>query len=310
MKKKISFVTTVLNEEGSVKSFLESLDKQTKMPDEVVIVDGGSSDDTIAKIKSSKLKVQNLKILIKKGNRAMGRNEAIKNCTGNIIVCSDAGCVLDKNWLKNIVEPFKNKEVDVAAGFYEPIVSSIFEKSLACYTCVMPDDVNKNFLPSSRSIAFKKEVWEKVGGYPENLETCEDLVFAKKLKKKEFRFKVEKNAIVFWPQRKNIFQAFRQFLNYAIGDGKAFYIRPQVPFLFVRYLLGISLLGVYSISKAPFWLFAIGYLLFTYLVWSIWKNYKYVKHSKAFLYLPCLQLISDWAVILGMIIGFLKRFAR
>ena len=303
---KISLITTVLNEENAIGFFLESVSKQTVSPDELIIVDAGSKDATVSSMKRIKTRV-----IVKKGNRSAGRNIAIKNSSGDIIAVSDAGCILDKNWLKNITKPFENKDVDVVAGFYKPRTGSIFEECLATYTCVMPDKVDpKNFLPSSRSVAFRREAFKKVRGYPENLNTCEDLVFDKKLKKAGFKFQFAKKAIVYWPQRKNIFQATKQFLNYAIGDGQALYIRPQTPLLFARYFFGLILVIFYFTTKSALLLSIIYYLLSIYLIWSVWKNYKYVKHPKAFIYLPALQITSDMAVICGMTLGFLKRFMR
>jgi len=51
-KNKASFITTVLNEENTIESLLGSLINQTKKPDEIIIVDGGSSDKTIRKIEN------------------------------------------------------------------------------------------------------------------------------------------------------------------------------------------------------------------------------------------------------------------
>ena len=141
------------------------------------------------KIKDYRLKIKGkgieFKLIIKKGNIAIGRNEAIKNANNEIILVSDVGCILDKDWVKNISAPFEDKKVDVVAGFYEPIADSVFEKCLATYTSVMPDKIDpENFLPSSRSVAFKKSAWKEVGGYPEWLDTCEDLYFARELKRK------------------------------------------------------------------------------------------------------------------------------
>ena len=47
---KISFVATVFNEEKTITALLDSLFKQTKMPDEIIIVDGGSLDSTLSRI--------------------------------------------------------------------------------------------------------------------------------------------------------------------------------------------------------------------------------------------------------------------
>jgi glycosyltransferase involved in cell wall biosynthesis len=161
---KVSLITTVLNEEKSIKSFLASVQGQARLPDEFIIVDGGSTDLTIERIKTHELKIKNLILIRKKGNRSTGRNEAIRHSTGSIIAVSDAGCILEKNWLKNIIKPLGNKDIDIASGFYRPIADSIFGKSLSAYTCVMPDKIDrKNFLPSSRSVDFRKEAWKKVG---------------------------------------------------------------------------------------------------------------------------------------------------
>ena len=169
---KVSFITTVYNEENTIVQLLDSLSKQSRMPDEIIIVDGMSTDGTVDKIKNYNSK---FKIIQKKGNRAVGRNEAIKSSSGDVIVCSDAGCLLDKDWVKNIIEPFKNKEINVVAGYYKGLPQNIFQKCIVPYVLMMPDRVHpKNFLPATRSIAFRKSIWEKVGGFPEKFSHNED----------------------------------------------------------------------------------------------------------------------------------------
>lgn len=296
---KVSFITTVYNEEGTIKSLLNSLEKQTVTPDEIIIVDAKSSDKTVQIINDCKNNFKKSKIYLysKNGNRSIGRNAAIQKAKGNIIIATDAGCILDKKWVERLTLPFKNPKIDVVAGFYKPVTTNTFEKSLACYTCVMEDKVDYDFLPSSRSVAFRKIAWEKVGGYPENLNTCEDLIFARKLKRAGFTFKVVKNAIVYWPQRKNIIEAAKQFFQYAVGDGQAHYIRSNTWFLFARYIIGLAL---FFISKP---MLLLCFLL--YIIWSISKNYRYVNHSAAIFYLPLLQIVSDIEVIAGTTWGMM-----
>lgn len=121
------------------------------------------------------------KLFFKKGNRAVGRNEAIERATGEVVLCSDAGNILNKNWIKNISEPFYDSKVDVVAGYYRSLSKNVFQKCLAPYVLVMEDRVDpKNFLPATRSIAFRKAVWEKIGGFPEEYSHNEDYVFAQK----------------------------------------------------------------------------------------------------------------------------------
>jgi GT2 family glycosyltransferase len=72
---------------------------------------------------------------------------------------------------------------------------------------------------SSRSIAFKKECWKKVGGYPD-LTTGEDTQFNIKLIENGFNFYFAKDAIVYWKMRKNWKEFFKQFYKYGVGDRK------------------------------------------------------------------------------------------
>lgn len=307
---KVTFIATVYNEESTISDLLQSLFSQSSLPDEVIIIDGGSSDRTVTRIKNKKIKVKNyngkFKILVKKGNRATGRNEAVRNSSNEIIVCSDAGCTLDKNWVKNITEPFKNPKVDVVAGYYKGYAKTIFQKCLIPYVLVMPDKVDKNnFLPATRSIAFKKSVWQKIGGFPEEFSNNEDYVFAKKLKKINTNIVFEQRAIVCWTPIDNIKDALIMFYRFAKGDAESHIFRRKIILLFFRYIIGLLLIIFYAISKSYIILSALCLLLFIYVSWSIIKNYKYVRDFKAIFYLPLIQFTSDIAVIWGTIVGYL-----
>ncbi len=306
MGQKVTLITTVKNEEGNIDGFFESILKQTRKPDEIVIVDGGSDDNTLLKLNRL-----NAVVIRKKGNRSIGRNIAIKVAKNSIIAVTDVGCVLDKYWLERLIKPFEKEDVDVVSGFYKAYTNGPFEECLASYTCTMSDKLNtKTFLPSSRSVAFRKKAWDKVRGYPEKLNTCEDLVFDLKLKQANFTFVMVQNAIVYWPQRTNIVQAAKQFFSYAQGDGQARYFRWTTPFLFARYILGVFVFFCAFILES-YLLFAVLFLAFVgYLVWAVYKNARYVRNWKKFIYLPLLQLVSDVTVIVGTTLGYITSLRR
>ena len=311
---KISFIATVLNEEKTIDAFVKSILLQTKKPDEIIIVDGGSSDNTVAKIKNqiSKIKYQksSFKLLVKPGNRSVGRNYGILKATGDIVLISDAGCFLDKRWAEKIVEPFKNKTVDVVAGYYKGKPSSIFERCLVPYVLVMPDKIDpENFLPATRSMAFKKSVWEKVGGFPERFSNNEDYVFANNLKKIKSKIVFKKDAIVNWRPRKNLKDTFKMFFRFALGDAESKIYRQKVLFIFARYLILFYLFFLAFVYKSIALSLFILISLIAYIVWSMIKNYKYCKNKKALFYLPVIQLASDFAVLLGTSIGFTKNIS-
>lgn len=309
---KISFITTVYNEESAINVLLNSLFAQSKVPDEIIIVDGGSSDRTVAKIKNEKLKAKNyngkFEVIVKKGNRALGRNEAIKQSSGDIIVCSDAGCILDKDWVKNIIKPFDDPKVDIVAGYYEGKAKTSFEKCIIPYFLIMKDRVNENsFLPATRSIAFKKLTWERVGEFDEQYSYNEDYVFAKKLKKIKAKIVFRKDAIAYWLPKKNLREAIASFFNFAFGDAQAKIFRPKVGLLFLRYFLVLILLVIFFTTNSTFFLKVLIGLIVCYILWAIIKNFKYVRLLAALYYLPLIQISSDLAIMLGTVKGLSTR---
>ena len=102
---KSSFIATVFNEEKNIESFLDSLLNQTEKPNEIVIVDGGSKDKTYEILKEYSKKNKLIKVYQEKGsNIARGRNIAISKAKEDIILVSDAGCILDKDWIRDPME--------------------------------------------------------------------------------------------------------------------------------------------------------------------------------------------------------------
>ncbi len=321
---KISFVATVFNEEKTVTALLDSIFKQTRLPDEVVIVDGGSRDLTVAKIKNEKLKMKNdnekLKIFIKpKSTIAQGRNYGIEKATGDIIVMSDAGCVLQRDWLEKITEPFIKENADIVAGFYRMIGSTPLQKALSVFLGIPRERFDQNkFLPSARSIAFKKTLWKKIGGFNEKLERAgEDTQFNYEALKLGAKFVRVKDALVDWEVPKNLWEGLRKFYIYAKGDVQAgIWWHPtqristhnlKIFSVFVRYAVGIMLFAL--AFKYEILGFILALFILAYFVYPIWKMRDVVTDFRARLWLPIMQIGSDIAVVAGTSRGLLKSLA-
>lgn len=306
-----SLIATVKNEEKSIQKFLDSIKNQTKKPDEVVIVDGGSADNTVQEIKKYTSRIKNLKVITKKGNRSVGRNEAIKNSVHDIIACTDAGNILDPDWIKNIIQPFQKQGADVVAGYYKGKVASTFQKCVIPYVLVMPDRLHADsFLPATRSMAFKKSIWQKAGKFSEKYSHNEDYIFAKKLRKMGAKIIFKKNAFVYWEPRENISQFYTMCKRFAYGDSEAGIYRPKVVFILGRYLIALLILSYIFLTGLYSLIFPVFILFLLYVIWAILKNYTYIKHWKAFIFLPILQLTSDIAVIIGTIGGVIERLRK
>ena len=225
-KMEVSVICTLKNEEISVKKFIGSILSQSKLPDEIVIVDGGSTDDTLEIINSyiKSDKVVPIRLIIKEDiNIAEGRNIAIENAKYDCIASVDAGCRADMDWLKNLLRPFEeDSSIDVVAGFFLPDAQSGYEEVVGELLYPKLENMNPDrFLPTSKSMVFKRRCWENVDGYPEWLYTGEDSLFDLKLKEEGYKFAFAKDAIVYWRPRPTLYKLFKQYFLYAKGATQA-----------------------------------------------------------------------------------------
>lgn len=261
MHYEVSIITTVLNEAESIEILLDSLARQTRQPDEVVIVDGGSTDGTLAKINGFAQAAEiPLKVLSLPGaNISQGRNLAIAASHGSLIAATDAGVRLENDWLEQLLAPFAgNDPPDAVGGFFVSAPQSTFELALGATTLPSAEEIDRaTFCPSSRSIIFRREVWQAVGGYPEWLDYCEDLLFDFALLDAGYTLGFAPRAIARFRPRPTLGAFFSQYYRYARGDGKADFWRYRHLIRYATYLLLLPLLLALSLWHSPFWLLAL-----------------------------------------------------
>ena len=83
---KLSLCITIRNEQESLVSLVESLFAQSRPPDEIIAVDGGSTDGTLELLHTYAARQQRLRVIaLDEANIAEGRNTAIANATHNYI---------------------------------------------------------------------------------------------------------------------------------------------------------------------------------------------------------------------------------
>ncbi len=249
----IALIATVLNEGDSLHHLLTSIAAQTCPPDEIIIVDGGSRDNTVA-ILESYIDRLPLRILVEPGcNISAGRNRAIAAAQSDLIAATDAGVALAPDWLQSLAEPLlKDPSVEVVSGFFEADPHTVFEAAMGATVLPLRDEINPaTFLPSSRSVAFRKSAWEAVGGYPEWLDYCEDLIFDLRLKQRFAPFAFAPDALVHFRPRGSLASYFKQYYHYARGDGKADLWRKRHTIRYLTYLVAAPLIMLLGMLVHP-----------------------------------------------------------
>lgn len=221
-----SLVATCLNEEENCVEWAESVVTQTHLPSEIIVCDAGSSDSTVKLIESvfESYNFSNVKILTAKDvNIAKGRNIAVNAARCNYIACTDLGSVLEKKWAECLMGPFMSeRNLNLSMGFYRPRYISQFSRAVSHF--ILPDisvvDPG-SFLPSARSMAVSRKLWEDVGGFPEELTFAgEDSLFALKVKEKITHVAFVPDAQVVWRCPARSWQLFHMIRRYARGDAE------------------------------------------------------------------------------------------
>jgi glycosyltransferase involved in cell wall biosynthesis len=324
-RQRTSLVVTVLDEAGTIDALLESIAYQTHPPDEVVIVDGGSRDGTWAKLEDWNTRLPPrvvhepgrqrlpMRLLQEPGaGIARGRNLAIQAASGELIAVTDAGVRLEPDWLAQLLAKH-GTSVDVVGGFFRADPWTTFERAMGATVLPSVEDIDpRTFLPSSRSVLFRRAAWQTAGGYPEWLDYCEDLVFDLALRGAGCRFAFAPRAIAWFRPRGSLRAFFRQYYLYARGDGKADLFRRRHAVRYTTYAVGLYLLW-----RARGWsltLLAVGGLAYMRRPYLRLRPYLHRLPPRQVAYaaasVPVIRLVGDVAKMLGYPVGVLWRLRR
>lgn len=219
----VSVILTVRNDRKGCRLVLDSLLAQTRTPDEIVVVDAGSTDGTWELLQNYAQATAYLRIHSSPGaNIAQGRNIATRQATSEIIAATDGGCSAEPTWLERLIEPFKEDgNTEFVAGLYRVSPYSLFESVVGLATMrgqLDPIDP-RTFNPSGRSMAYTKTAWRRAGGFPEWVRFSEDTLFDLKLRQLGVQWRTAPNAIVHWRPRCTFRGLAKQFYCYGTGRG-------------------------------------------------------------------------------------------
>jgi glycosyltransferase involved in cell wall biosynthesis len=299
-KPRISLVIPVRNEEESIENLIESIARQTHRPDEVVLVDGGSTDRTVEIVEglinncfergAEPLKVDGgaageahpfrtsgeaakvlarLKLLRTDGaTPGKGRNIGIEAARNEWIALTDAGIRLEPDWLEELLEAAEQRsrgdeelsEADIVYGNYSPSVTNLFEKcALISYAPPKrPGDIRAR---SVVSMLLRKEVWKKVGGFPD-MRAAEDLMFMESAEAAGFGAGFAPKAMAHWELRPDVASTFRKFVLYSkhnVWAGRQWdwhYGIAKQYLLIVPFLVLAMFHSWWWLLGIPLWLFA------------------------------------------------------
>lgn len=311
---KVSLIATVKNEGEGLRPLLDSILYQTRPPDEVVICDGGSTDTTLDILREYQRWLP-LEIIVAPGsNISTGRNRAVAAATGEVIAATDAGVVLSPTWLESLVAPFEQDGAEAVSGWFEADPYTDFEVVMGATVLPALSDIEPDtFLPSSRSVAFRKDAWAAAGGYPEWLDTSEDLVFDMALRDRFGPPPFKPQAVAYFRPRSSLRSYFRQYFAYARGDGQANLWPLRHAVRYATYLVGLPLIlrAIWRDRWYGWVLLLAGVGAYTRRpaerLWPETWGWRPWPRLRAFALIPIIRLVGDVAKMLGYPVGVVWR---
>ncbi|PDW01797.1 glycosyltransferase [Candidatus Viridilinea mediisalina] len=308
----ISLICTVRDEADTIVALLDSMLGQTRLPDEIVINDCLSQDSTAALVRAYAQREPRVRLVAGGHNISSGRNHAIRAARGELIACTDAGLRLDPDWLAAIIAPLEAGRADLVGGFFRPAPQSLFELTLGAVNYRNLDEIDAaTFLPFGKSMAFRRSLWETVGGFPETLTHCEDLVFALAAERAGLRRTFAPSALVHFRPRESLAAFARQYYFYGRGDAMAG-LWPR------RHLLRYSVYGALGGLLAGAWRWPrlrgpIAALIFSGAgaytqapyrrLWPRLTAYSYAERAYALALVPLIRFVGDVAKMVGYAVG-------
>lgn len=196
---KISIVVPAYNEQNYIGLLLDSILGQTRHPDEIIICNNNSTDNTVKVIQ----KYQSLlpiKIVSepKKGIR-FAVEKAWRSSSGDLILKTDADCVLPSNWVKNYEQLFiRSPELSAAGGGFFASDGNLLVKILA----PLAVEINRTILYLVKgylvlfggNCAIKRSFLLDVNGYlSEEQSILDDGLISKKFHDSHAKIKVINN---------------------------------------------------------------------------------------------------------------------
>jgi glycosyltransferase involved in cell wall biosynthesis len=206
-----SAIIPTLNEERHVGALLSDVASQTRMPDEVLVVDAGSVDGTAAVARQFAF----VKLLEGEPPVACGRNLGGRSASGDILIFLDADTRLPARFLGRFLTEFERRRLDVACPLYVPYRSTLAIEGFHTLFNLLIRAFQRT-LPSGAGhcIAVRSEVFRESCGFDPGLK-FDDIELIRRLAKGR-RFGIVEERVFVSDRRYKEEGTPRMILRYAL----------------------------------------------------------------------------------------------
>lgn len=326
----VTVLVTVKNSKDTIENCIKSLLKLNYPNYKIYVTDAFSIDGTYEILKE--LKKRHPKIMLEqvRGNIGAAHNHMIRKVNTEFVAMTDADCVVDKNWLKNLIAGFDSKEILATAGFnstaravntLQHLIGKEFEDRFRHAPKFIPRAPTMNLCVRTK---FAKKI-----KFDEKIDYAQETDWGYRLTKIG-KMKYMPKAVVYHYHRSTWKSYFKQMLRYgsqtpmlyakhplhATGDynSKPIYFAEEFVFIFSLFTLFFSLSFLTLSSFLPFnilgfvpSLFTLFYLSITFLfVLYFLEAISLTKDPKEIFLFFLMFFVRNAAWTIGLAFGILK----
>jgi rhamnosyltransferase len=197
---KISLIIRTRNEAAGIQQALNGVFAQIVRPDEVILVDSGSTDDTLDKVSGYALKI--ISIPYERFTFGFAYNEGARSAQGDYLVSLSAHAMpANPLWLKNLLEPLMDDPKRVGSASRQiPFPGQSLEPYLRLWQALfgwgLQTPLVERYLFSNASSAIRAQSWRETP-FDETAPTCEDHQWALKMQHCGYRIAYAAESVVY-----------------------------------------------------------------------------------------------------------------
>jgi len=322
----VSVIMPCRNEEKFIGKCLDSIVAQDYPKDklEILIGDGMSEDKTKRVIENYMGRYSFIKLFDNPKKIApVAQNIGIKNAKGKIIIIMDVHTVYKSDYISKCIKYLKEYEVDNVGGIWKimPSEKTLINKAIALVSSSffgagnayyrMGYSKGPKFVDTVFLGCYKKETFEKIGLYNENLARSYDMEFNSRLRKAGGKILLFPDIITYYYPKPTLKEFFGHNLLdgiwaiYPLKFGASLKLRHYVPFIFVLSLIFFLISSFFFKPTIYLFLFIIGLYLLASLFFSISIAIR-EKNLGLFFVLPLAFACRHFGYGLGSLVGLIK----
>lgn len=322
---RVSIVIPMLNEAEAIARCVRSILDQSYPVEliEIIVVDGMSRDGSRDRVAELAKEHANIKLYDNPQRRTpIALNIGARNAQGNVVIILGAHTQIHRDFVRLNIQYMNELDVKCVGGTQLNVGETFLQRAigLAMGSFFGIPSAPYRFLPKKRFVdtvvyaSYRKELFEEIGYFDEELHISEDAEFNWRIRKAGYRIFYTPEIISYYYPRKTLGRLFKQFFNYGIlrvnvikkhqDAVKAIHLLPPL------FILAIIILALASFHLPVFRLL-LGILAVLYALYICWGSiYTSVKNKtgKYLFVLPLVFLTMHISWGLGFWTGLAKTY--